>query len=144
MNMSSTQIWLIIGIVLTILEIVSTTFVVLFFGIAGLVTALVSFLGVDSVTLQMLIFAVVSVGGLILFRSKLSAAVHKGGVGDYNSLVNKTIILDVDVPAKGRAAIMHMGTTWTAMNEGNVPLLAGESAQIVRLEGVKLVVAKPV
>ena len=144
MNLSSTQIWLIIGIVLTILEIVSTTFVVLFFGIAGLITALVSFLGVSSVTLQMLIFAVVGIGGLVLFRGKLSAAAHKGGATDYSSLVSKVIVLDSAIPANGRAAIMHMGTTWTAINESSVPFLVGESVQIVRLEGVKLVVAKPV
>lgn len=142
MNFTMTQLWLAAGIILIILELVSTTFVVLFFGIAALCVALVASLGVESLSVQLALFAVLGAAGIVLFRKKVGAAFAARGEQDkFSGMQNKRIILDHDVPAGGRASVLHQGTTWTAINEGSTDLKSGSTVMIVRVDGVKLVVA---
>src|SRR5437899_11656772 len=53
--------WTILGAVLIIAEIFTTGFVLLWFGIGALAAAFAGLIGVHSITLQFLIFAVVSI-----------------------------------------------------------------------------------
>jgi membrane protein implicated in regulation of membrane protease activity len=54
--------WAVLGAVLVIAEIFTTGFVLLWFGIGALAAGLAGLLGVHSIILQFLIFAVVSIG----------------------------------------------------------------------------------
>src|ERR1700682_3861464 len=54
--------WTILGAVLIIAEIFTTGFVLLWFGIGALAAAFADLVGVNSITLQFLIFAIVSIG----------------------------------------------------------------------------------
>src|ERR1700752_3548332 len=54
--------WAILGAVLVIAGIFTTGFVLLWFGIGALAAGLAGLLGVHSIVLQFLIFAVVSIG----------------------------------------------------------------------------------
>src|SRR5258707_11576891 len=53
--------WTILGAILIIAEVFTTGFVLLWFGIGALAAALAGLLGVNSIALQFLIFAVVSI-----------------------------------------------------------------------------------
>ena len=53
--------WTILGAVLIIAEIFTTGFVLLWFGIGALAAAFAGLVGVHSITLQFLIFAIVSI-----------------------------------------------------------------------------------
>ena len=53
--------WTILGAILIIAEIFTTGFVLLWFGIGALAAAFASLVGVHSISLQFLIFAVVSI-----------------------------------------------------------------------------------
>jgi membrane protein implicated in regulation of membrane protease activity len=52
--------WFVLGAVLIVAEILTTGFVLLWFGIGALAAAFVAFIGVDSLALQFLVFALVS------------------------------------------------------------------------------------
>ena len=54
--------WAILGAILIIAEIFTTGFVLLWFGIGALAAALAGLVGIDSIGLQFLIFAGVSIG----------------------------------------------------------------------------------
>src|SRR5436189_3585252 len=53
--------WVILGAILVIAEIFTTGFVLLWFGIGALAAALAAFIGIDSLALQFLIFAGISI-----------------------------------------------------------------------------------
>ena len=53
--------WTVLGAVLIIAEIFTTGFVLLWFGIGALAAAFAAFIGVNSITAQFLIFAIISI-----------------------------------------------------------------------------------
>ena len=54
--------WTVLGVTLVIAEVFTPGFVLLWFGVGALAAAFASLVGLDSLTLQFLIFAIVSVG----------------------------------------------------------------------------------
>ena len=54
--------WAILGAILIVAEIFTSGFVLLWFGIGALAAAFAGFIGIDSLAIQFLIFAVVSIG----------------------------------------------------------------------------------
>ena len=53
--------WTVLGAVLIIAEIFTTGFVLLWFGIGALAAAFAAFIGINSITAQFLIFAIISI-----------------------------------------------------------------------------------
>jgi membrane protein implicated in regulation of membrane protease activity len=137
---STTYIWAIIGIVLIVIEIFTSTFFILFFGVAALIVALLRILGVDHLATEIIIFAVVGTAGTLIFRGKIKDSLRS------NSSVSQDkdtkIILDADVPAGGLSSITYQGSTWTAVNESARDLKKGETVFIDRVDGVKLIIKK--
>ncbi len=134
----STVIWLVVGLVLLIAELLHLGFVLLFFGVSAVIVALVKLLGLNNLPIELVIFAVVGLSGLGLFRNKLVHALQsKKGLHIDKDVV---FVLNNDVPAKGRAGVEYQGTSWTAMNESDIELKKGQEAVIVRTEGVRLVI----
>ena len=54
--------WVVLGLVLIVAEIFTSGFVLLWFGIGALAAALLGIVGIDSLALQFLVFAIVSSG----------------------------------------------------------------------------------
>jgi membrane protein implicated in regulation of membrane protease activity len=134
----STVVWGGIGLVLLIAEMLTLTFVLLFFGASAIVVALAKLLGLQNLPLELVIFALGGLGGIWLFRSKLVIAMQAKKVLQIDQ--ETVIVLSNNVPANGRAELEYQGSRWTAMNESAVDLKAGQEAVIVRTEGVRLVV----
>lgn len=135
----SVTFWAVLGLVLIIAEVVTLSFVLLFFGASALLVAAAKLFGLNHLAIEILLFGLGGVGGLLLFRKKLVHAMssRKGMHIDQET----TVILTSKVPAKGRAEIEYQGTTWTALNESDKDLNAGEEVLISRTEGVKLIIA---
>ena len=72
----STVVWVGIGLVLLIAEMLSLTFVLLFFGVSTIVVALAKLLGLQNLPIELAIFALGGLGGLWLFRAKLVTAIQ--------------------------------------------------------------------
>lgn len=139
MNLSPVIVWMIIGLVLTIAEMFTLSFFLLFFGVAAFIVALVkNFTGLDNVPLEIVLFALLGLSAILVFRKKLlhSFRAKQGFSADQH----KTFILDRDLPPHGEARIDYSGSTWTAVNDSNRALVQGEKAVIVRTEGIKLFV----
>ena len=54
--------WIVLGLILIVAEVFTTGFVLLWFGIGALAAAFAGIVGIDSLAIQFLIFAVVSIG----------------------------------------------------------------------------------
>src|SRR6185436_6712286 len=132
-------IWTVLGAILIIAEIFTSGFVLLWFGIGALAAALAGMLGVHSITLQFLIFAIVSIGltaaSRTIFvnyfsREKTGGDLKTGA----DALPGKVgTVVSSSRGALHEGAVKVFGSTWTAYPaDGEEPLEAGDRVQIER------------
>src|SRR6478736_3076364 len=141
--------WAILGAVLVVAEIFTTGFVLLWFGIGALAAGLAGLLGVHSIILQFLIFAVVSIGLTVASRTifvnyfsrEKSGGDLKSGV---DSLPGKVgTVVSSSRGALNEGAVKVFGSTWTAYPApGEQPLEAGERVCVGSVEGASIYVRR--
>lgn len=132
--------WIVAGFVLLILEMVTGAFVLLFFGISALMVAAAKYAGLQNLPVEIVIFALGGMAGLLLFRGKLQSALK--GKHDISIDQNTVFVLDADVPPRGTAKVHYQGVVWTAVNPSDDELKKGTEASIQGTEGVKLIIKR--
>lgn len=136
--------WLLMGLALLAIELTTPGgFFVLFFGIGALLVGALAGAGViEEAIWQWLLFSVLSVGSLLLFRRRLLAATAGSGNGRdaLDSVRGEVAVLQEALApgAIGRAELR--GSSWTARNVGERPLPAGGRCRVERTEGLTLLV----
>lgn len=133
--------WLVIGLVLVLLELAASGgFYVIFFGVAALAIGGLRLVGaVDALWAQLLLFSVLSVGSLLLFRNPVIRWLNADkGRDDVDSVAGEIAVpLEAIAPgAVGRAE--YRGAVWQARNAGGAPLPAGARCVIDRVAGLML------
>lgn len=129
--------WLALGLILVALEMAASGgFYVIFFGVAALAIGALHALDLAGPAwVQLLLFSVLSIGSLTLFRSPLMRWMQLDGPGrDVDSLVGETALpLEEILPdAVGRAELR--GTVWSARNAGTVPLVKGQRCTVTSVD----------
>jgi len=141
--------WAILGAVLVVAEVFTTGFVLLWFGVGALAAGLAGLLGVHSIVLQFLIFAVVSIAltaasrtiFVNYFSREKSGGDLKSGV---ESLPGKIgTVVSSSRGAMHEGAVKVFGSTWTAYPaEGEEPLEAGDRVEVTRVQGASIYVRR--
>ncbi len=129
--------WLVLGLVLIALEMAAAGgFYIIFFGIAALVIGGLAFLGlVGSLSLQVLMFSVLSVAALLLFRRPLMRWMNiDGRGGDVDSLAGELAIPRDDIPPAGVGRAELRGTMWTARNHSPLMIARGQRCVVVSVD----------
>jgi inner membrane protein len=115
-------VWFIIGILFLFAELIMPGFIIFFFGIGALVTALLTLLfGIENVAVQILIFLVASVLSLVflrnffskMFKGKIDA---KGNVGD-EFIGRKVMVVREIQPNSLKGKVELNGALWEADSE---------------------------
>ena len=141
--------WVILGVILIIAEIFTPGFVLLWFGIGALCAAIAGFLGVDSLALQFLIFAVISVAltaasrtiFVNYFSRERTGSDLKTGVDALPGKVGT--VVSASHGALHEGAVKVFGSVWTAYPaEGEEPLKAGERVEVERVQGASIYVRR--
>lgn len=142
MELTSTEIWTIIGVLLLVIEIFAVSFFFLFFGIGALATALLSWIGVlDSITAQLLVFIVVSAASILIFRKKLKLSFDKRSEGFNEFEGEKVKVVEAILPNE-EGKVSFRGAHWIAYSSPTETLSEGTHAIIKKVEGIKLFVEK--
>jgi membrane protein implicated in regulation of membrane protease activity len=135
--------WLVLGLGLVALEMASSGgFYIIFFGVAAIVVALLA--GTElaaQVWIQWLLFSVLSVASLVLFRNPLMRKLNlSAGAADIDTLEGErcTALEDISAGANGRVELR--GTTWSARNASSTPLARGHRCVVVRTDRLTLLV----
>ena len=136
-SISPTTIWAVLGLVLIILEAVTSGFFLLFFGISALLVAVAKLLGMDHLNGELLIFASGGILGILVFRKKMMASFMPPGQTRVDE--NKEIILSHAIHPHGQAHIEYQGVMWTAENPTDVDMPKGTRVLIARTESTKLI-----
>lgn len=134
--------WVLLGLGLLALEIATPGgFFVLFFGIAALVVGgLVRMAGGVPVWGQWLLFSVLSVGSLWLFRGRLMTWLRSQGPDPdrVDSLVGQIAVLGEDLAPGGVGKAELRGTVWTVRNCGAQVLVRGQRCRVEGVDGLTL------
>jgi membrane protein implicated in regulation of membrane protease activity len=141
--------WTILGAVLIVAEIFTSGFVLLWFGIGALAAALLAIVGVDSLALQFLVFAVVSSGLTAASRTIFLNYFSRENTGQslktgYDALPGKIgTVVSSSRGAMQEGAVKVFGSTWTAYPAiGEPPLEAGERVCVESVEGASIYVKR--
>ena len=141
--------WVILGLVLIVAEIFTSGFVLLWFGIGALAAALLGIVGVDSLALQFLVFAIVSSAltaasrtiFVNYFSREKSGQTLKTGVDALPGKVGTVVSSSRGALQEG--AVKVFGSTWTAYPApGEPPLEAGERVCVESIEGASIYVKR--
>lgn len=140
--------WLIIGVMLFLLELALPGFVLFFFAVGALLTALVAWLvPTTSIALQLGLFIVTSLAALFTLRGFLQqrffASVPAKDGEDVDAPLavpgdRGVVCATIAPPAEGR--IRYAGSSWRATADEKIE--EGEIIAIVRQEGVIIHVEK--
>jgi membrane protein implicated in regulation of membrane protease activity len=129
--------WLVLGLILVALELAASGgFYVIFFGIAAIAIGMLHLLDVAGPPwVQVLLFIIISVGALMLFRKPVLHWLQPDAPGaDVDSLVGDiaTPLEEILPGAVGRAELR--GTVWTARNRANVAIRKGQRCTVVSVD----------
>jgi membrane protein implicated in regulation of membrane protease activity len=141
--------WTILGAILIVAEIFTSGFVLLWFGVGALAAALLAIIGIDSLAIQFLTFAIVSsvltAASRTIFinyfsREKSGQSLRSG----VDSLPGKIgTVVSSSRGALQEGAVKVFGSTWTAYPApGEDPLEAGERVCVDSIEGASIYVKR--
>ena len=134
--------WLLLGLVLLAAEMATPGgFYILFFGLAALIVgALAGLEWLNTAWLQWLLFSVLSMISLFLFRNSFLVwmKAHEPAGPDVDSLVGELAVLTEDLPPGELGKVELRGTTWSARNTGQTVLTKGHRARVQRVDGLTL------
>ncbi len=135
-------IWLIVAAFFFILEIATEGFLVFWFGIGAVAAIGTSFL-TENISIQIAVFAVVSII-LVLSTRKLTDKMKPKEVPTnvYTILGKKAVVSQAIDNLKGSGQIKIDGDIWSAKSENDEPIEEGTSVEILNIDGVRAVVKK--
>jgi membrane protein implicated in regulation of membrane protease activity len=141
--------WCVLGAILIVAEVFTSGFVLLWFGIGAMVAAFAALIGIDSLAIQFLIFALVSVGLIAASRTIFVNYFSREKTGDslrtgVDALPGKIgTVVSSSRGALHEGAVKVFGSTWTAYPAvGENPLEAGERVQVESVEGASIYVRR--
>src|SRR4051794_6962667 len=141
--------WTILGAILIVAEIFTSGFVLLWFGIGALAAALLAIVGLDSLAIQFLVFALVSTAltaasrtiFLNYFSREKTGESLRSGVDALPGKIGTVVSSSRGALQEG--AVKVFGSTWTAYPaSGEPPLEAGERVCVERIEGASIYVKR--
>ncbi|WLD59175.1 NfeD family protein [Salinispirillum sp. LH 10-3-1] len=140
------MIWIIVGVLLILSELMATSIVAVFLGIGAIVTGVLLYFGViESFTAQAIVFGVVSLSSLIVARKRFKTIFggFTADAGEQSTQFQRDIGERVTVLAdfeQGAGRVTLNGVAWNA--ESSDDLKAGEVAWVIANEGINLTVSR--
>ena len=135
-------IWIVLGLALLVGELITPGgFYILFFGIGAVIVGVLAALGLAGpVWAQVILFCLVSVVTLWLFRERLLKATEGPAPSNVDTLVGETAIIMEEIPSNGIGKAEMRGTSWNVRNIGEKQLTRGDRCRVERIEGLTLFV----
>jgi membrane protein implicated in regulation of membrane protease activity len=141
--------WCVLGAILIVAEIFTAGFVLFWFGIGALAAGFAAMVGVNSLALQFLIFAAVSIGLTAASRTIFANYFTREQEGNalrtgVDALPGKIgTVVSSSRGAMQEGAVKVFGSTWTAYPvEGEQPLEAGERVMVESVQGASIYVRR--
>jgi membrane protein implicated in regulation of membrane protease activity len=137
-------VWLGIAVIMTIIEGLTMGLTTVWLALAALVSMVLAFF-IPSLTTQITVFLILSIL-MLAFTRPLAVNKMKMGKEKTNAdrLVGMTGIVKIPVSSDQPGQVKVAGQIWTARpEEFEMKFAIGEEIQIIRIEGVTLIISKP-
>ena len=133
-------IWILVGFALLAIEAAVSMVGIGFFGVGAMVVALVVALGfADRLWVQLLLFTVISVLLLVLFRQPIIRKLRgENRDVDVDPMVGESAVALEEIAANQLGRAEMRGAPWTARNVGEQPISRGQRCRVERVEGITL------
>lgn len=138
-------IWVIISIVCLILELSSGDFFILCFAIGAAVSAIVAGCGA-SLTVQIIVFAVVSALSLLLVRPALIKKLHKPNrerLSNADAMIGQEGRVSESIEAGGYGRVAIDGDDWKAQSADGSAIDKNVRVRVVKMESI-IVTVEPI
>ena len=137
--------WFIAALVLSLIEIVTPGFVILWFGVSAAIVGVLDLLGLHDVTIQAILFVVFSLALVIMSRTFFKKTFVRSPGKQYKTnvdvLIGKIGVVTIEINnAIGEGRMNVEGQDWAARSESGAIIPVGSAVEIIRYEGVKLFV----
>jgi membrane protein implicated in regulation of membrane protease activity len=133
--------WLVLGLVLVVSEMATAGgFYIIFFGIGALaVGILAGFNLAGPPWMQLLLFSLISVASLVLFRGKLLKTVQTDPqLPTVDLLVGEVAVAAEDLAPGAMGRVELRGAAWSARNDATVFVARGARCRVTRIDGLTL------
>lgn len=141
METGLTIFWVILGVLVFILDIATSSFLFIWFSLGAFVAFIASLMGA-SAGLQIILFLAVSIVTISIgypwARKKFKSSVTHTPLMEEN-YIGKVLKAEDDIEERGKAKLS--GVYWSVINEGET-IKKGENFKIVGFEGNKLRIEK--
>lgn len=137
--------WIILGLLLlgSELAFLDAAFYLVFIGAAAVVVGLVLLGGIlMPFWAQWILFAVLAIVTMVLFRQRLYQFVRGRGKGWGRALVDDFVRIEESLTPGQSCRIRHRGSTWTARNKGELKIDSGDEVRVISVDGLTLNVSK--
>ncbi|MBP3337621.1 MAG: NfeD family protein [Clostridia bacterium] len=136
-------IWILLIIAFIVIESATVSLISIWFAGGALVALLALLLGAD-VTIQILVFLLVSVLCIVLLRKfALNSVKNKKSKTNIDRIIGQEIILKEGISDElGAGLAIINDVEWKVKSENGELIPAGEKVKVVDVEGVKLVVKR--
>jgi membrane protein implicated in regulation of membrane protease activity len=122
------------------LAVVDAQFYLVLLGATALVVGVASLLLPDlPVWLQWLVFSLLAVTSMVTFRRRVYERIRPKLPLMRTGPAGETLVVPQDLAPGGTCRMEYRGSSWSAVNGGDVPIAAGSRAHIVRVDGLTLV-----
>ena len=134
--------WLAGGLALVVAELATPSgFFILFFGIGAITVGVLAAVGVlNTLWLQGLLFPVLSVAYLLIFRGKLQDKFQMPPPPNMDSFVGMLAVVKEPLAPGAVGRVEVRGSAWSARNTGTVALEPGQRCKVVTVDGLLLTV----
>ena len=135
-------IWVIISIVCLILELTSGDCFILCFAIGAAVSAIVAGCGAN-LTVQIIVFAVISVLSLLLVRPALIKKLHKPNrerLSNAEAMIGQQGRVSETIAAGGYGRVAIDGDDWKARSADGTAINKGERVRVLKMDSIILTV----
>ncbi len=135
--------WLIMGVICFLLEMMLPGFIIFFFGLGAWITALVCWFYPITINVQLAIFLVSSLMSLFILRGIIRKTFFGDVSADEEDVIvtageSATVAADIIPPAEGK--IKYSGTHWRAIADERIN--KGSVVTIISQDGLCMKVAK--
>lgn len=140
--MSMTLIWTIVLVMAIVIEALTVDLVSIWFALGALVALITETFHVD-VTIQIILFTIISIGSVIITRPLAKKYLHGNIIKtNYDRAIEKHCLVTETITPDNKGEVKVMGTLWLAASLNNELIEAGEYAEVVSIEGAHVVVKK--
>jgi membrane protein implicated in regulation of membrane protease activity len=134
--------WIVLGIGLLGVEmfVIDAQFYLVFIGLSAAIVGLLGLFGVDLPGwAQWLIFSALAIVAMLTFRRRLYELVRKrSGHVEERLTVGDRVLVSARLEPGQSGRVEYRGSSWTARNDGTLPIEAGREAVIERVDGLTL------